>query len=154
MAAEMAGQANGEWVVSAYDHMTRPQGDAARILTQAHAMTDVTGFGLAGHLVGLCEASSCGAVLNLDAVPVMEGALELSQQGVRSSLFNDNRSIAPEVPIGGKADLLFDPQTAGGLLAAVSADDARNICDHLRAAGYPAAVIGVLSDTPGLRLQS
>ncbi len=39
-------------------------------------------------------------------------------------------------------------------LAAVSADDARNICDHLRAAGYPAAVIGVLSDTPGLRLQS
>ncbi|WP_170446756.1 selenide, water dikinase SelD [Ruegeria arenilitoris] len=154
MAAEMAGQTNGEWVVAAYDHMTRPQGDAARILAQAHAMTDVTGFGLAGHLVGLCEASNCGAVLNLDAVPVMEGALELSQQGVRSSLFNDNRSIAPEVPIGGKADLLFDPQTAGGLLAAVSADDARNICDHLRAAGYPAAVIGVLSDTPALRLQS
>ncbi|WP_170417871.1 selenide, water dikinase SelD [Ruegeria arenilitoris] len=154
MAAEMAGQANGEWVVAAYDHMTRPQGDAARILAQAHAMTDVTGFGLAGHLVGLCEASNCGAVLNLDAVPVMEGALELSQQGVRSSLFNDNRSIAPEVSIGGKADLLFDPQTAGGLLAAVLADDARNTCDHLRAAGYPAAVIGVLSDTPGLRLQS
>ena len=153
-AAEMAGLANGDWVLGAYSHMTQPQNEAADLLAAAHAMTDVTGFGLAGHLSGICEASGCGAVLDLNAIPVMEGALELIHQGVQSTLFPDNRAIAPELPTGGKADLLFDPQTAGGLLATVSPDEAGNICDQLRAAGYPAAVIGRLSTAPGLRLQS
>lgn len=154
MAAEMGGRASGLWVQKAYQHMTQPQGEAARILSKAHAMTDVTGFGLAGHLSGMCEASNCGAILDIDAVPVMDGALELSQQGVRSTLFQDNRAIAPELRTGGKADLLFDPQTAGGLLAAVSPDSASDICDQLNAAGYPAAVVGALTETDGLRLQS
>ncbi len=154
MAAEMAGEAAGEWIAKAFQHMTQPQGDAARILNGAHAMTDVTGFGLAGHLQGICEASACGATLDLDAIPIMAGALKLSEQGVRSTIFNDNRSAAPELPLGGKVDLLFDPQTAGGLLAAVPSDDALGICDDLRKAGYPAVVIGHMTDAPGLKLQS
>lgn len=154
MAAEMAGQAQGRWIQSAYQHMKKPQGEAARILTEAHAMTDVTGFGLAGHLGGMCEASKCGATLDLAAIPLMDGALELSTQGIRSTLFQDNRAIAPELQSTDKVDLLFDPQTAGGLLAAVSADDAEDIRDRLVAAGYPAAIIGQLTTTAGLRLQS
>ncbi len=154
MAAEMAGQADGAHVAAAFQQMIQPQGEASRILRGAHAMTDVTGFGLAGHLQGMCEASGCGAELTLDAIPVLPGAVELSDRGMRSTIYPDNRLIAPELPAGGKADLLFDPQTAGGLLAAVSADQADALCSELRAAGYPAAVIGHLSDAPGLRLQS
>ncbi|WP_424831057.1 selenide, water dikinase SelD [Ruegeria sp.] len=154
MAAEMAGQAEGAWVAEAYKHMTQPQGKAASILFKAHAMTDVTGFGLAGHLSGLCEASDCGATLDLTNIPVMDGAIALSERGIRSTIFADNRAIAPELPTGSKADLLFDPQTAGGLLAAVADDQAEHLCSQLRAAGYPAVVIGHLTDTAGLRFQS
>ncbi len=148
MAAEMAGLARGDWVSSAYAHMCQPQGEAARLLTGAQAMTDVTRFGLVGHLVGLCEASSVGAELDLAAIPVMEGALELSEKGVRSSLFDDNAAIAPALPTHGKAALLFDPQTSGGLLAAVAPDQADTIVAALREAGYPAARIGSLTETP------
>ncbi|TMV09650.1 selenide, water dikinase SelD [Ruegeria sediminis] len=153
MAAEMAGKAKGGWVAAAYDLMTLPQGGAAQILRCAHTMTDVTGFGLAGHLQGMCEASGCGAVLELDAVPLMQGALELSENGVRSTIFADNRALAPELPTGGKADLLFDPQTAGGLLAAVPSDQANRLMNELQDAGHTAAIIGRLTDTKSLNLQ-
>ncbi|MEX0277798.1 MAG: selenide, water dikinase SelD, partial [Ruegeria sp.] len=154
MAAEMAGQADGAWVAAAFDQMIQPQGEAARILANAHAMTDVTGFGLAGHLQGICEASGCGATLNIDAIPLMPGALDLSAQGVRSTIFDDNRRLAPELPNVGPARILFDPQTAGGLLAAVAADQAAGDLKDLKDAGYPAAIIGHLTDTPGLTIQS
>lgn len=154
MAAEMAGLANGAWVAEAFRQMVHPQSVASGILAGAHAMTDVTGFGLAGHLLGICEASDCGAELDLDAIPLMQGALELSAKGTRSTIFNDNRTIAPDLPSGDKVDLLFDPQTAGGLLAAVARDTAQRLCEDLRHAGYPAVVIGRLTDVPGLRLQS
>lgn len=151
MAAEMSGEARGDWVAAALPLMCQPQGAAARILSglharsRAHAMTDVTGFGLAGHLLGLCEASGLAATLDLKALPVMQGAAELSAGGIRSSLFEENRAIAPELPRGAQADLLFDPQTAGGLLAAVSPDAAADILAQLHSAGYPAARIGTLS---------
>jgi selenide, water dikinase len=152
MAAEMAGQARGEWVASALDHMTRPQGQASRILKDAHAMTDVTGFGLAGHLQGLAEASGCGADLDLTAIPTLPGAEPLAAQGVRSTLYADNRNLAPELSTGGKADILFDPQTAGGLLAAVSLEEADDLLTELHAAGYPAARIGVLTKAAALNV--
>ncbi len=141
MAAEMAGRARGDWVVAAWQQMTRPQGDAARILRGAHAMTDVTGFGLAGHLLGICEASGTGARLDLDAIPLMDGAEELARAGIRSSIFPDNRALAPELPEGGRAELLFDPQTAGGLLAAVAAEEADALVAALRASGHAAATV-------------
>lgn len=154
MAAEMAGRADGASVAKAYEIMTQPQGTASRILVDAHAMTDVTGFGLAGHLKGLCDASGCGAVLDLEAIPAMPGAEDLSDSGMHSTLFADNRSIAPELPSDGKAALLFDPQTAGGLLAAIAPDDADAVLEDLQNAGYPAVRIGSLTEAPGLRLQS
>ncbi|MFY0691613.1 MAG: selenide, water dikinase SelD [Paracoccaceae bacterium] len=146
MAAEMAGKARGDWIAKAFDQMTQAQGAAAGILSCAHAMTDVTGFGLAGHLKGLCEASGVAATLDLEAIPVMSGAIEMAQNGIRSSLFAQNRSVIPELPDGGKADLLFDPQTAGGLLAAVPQDRASDLVEQLRSEGYPAARIGRLTE--------
>ncbi|MEO9782067.1 MAG: selenide, water dikinase SelD [Sedimentitalea sp.] len=149
MAADMAGEAHGEWIVAALDHMVQPQSEASRILAGAHAMTDVTGFGIAGHLHGICEASGTGATLTLDAIQLMDGALEMADAGIRSTLFDDNRALVPDLPTGGIADLLYDPQTAGGLLAAVAATEADDLVTALRAAGYPAAQIGRLTNTVG-----
>ena len=149
MAAEMAGRARGEWIAAAYQQMCVAQGDAARVLAgRAHAMTDVTGFGLAGHLGGICEASNCGAALDMAAIPVMAGAVEMAEAGIRSSIFAENRALAPTLPAGGKSDLLFDPQTAGGLLAAVPADQAETVLKELHDAGCSGWRIGVLTDGP------
>jgi len=145
MAAEMAGQANGVDVIACLDLMVQDQAQASVILGKAHAMTDITGFGLAGHLRGLCDASGMGAVLDLEAIPLMGGALALSDAGVRSSLFDDNRIGAGPI-MGPGLDLLFDPQTAGGLLAAVSARSAKPAVKKLQDAGYTAAVIGEMTE--------
>lgn len=152
MAAEMAGTASGATVTGALAHMIQAQGPASQILSGAHAMTDVTGFGLAGHLQGMCAASGCGAKLDLDAVPLMDGAAELSNSGIRSTIFSDNTSLVPDLRSDGAAALLFDPQTSGGLLAAVAAEDADPLLQKLRDAGYPAARIGELTETSGLQL--
>lgn len=125
MAAEMMGVAKGEDVAAAYKWMQQPQGTEAGLLKKAHAMTDVTGFGLAGHLAGICEASGVAARLDMAAVPLMGGAKALASDGMRSSLFEDNRAGAGPVfgAQGALGDLLFDPQTAGGLLAAIAPKD-------------------------------
>lgn len=147
LAAEMRGQADGAVVAACHAHMVQPQARASAILSMAHAMTDVTGFGLAGHLAGICVASGLGAVVDLAAVPLLPGAASLAGQGVRSSLWSDNRGGAGPVlgaagPVG---DLMFDPQTCGGLLAAVPPDQAGQAITALTEAGYQAAIIGELT---------
>ncbi len=148
MAAEMAMQARGGDVVAALDSMMQCQAVAAGILQDAHAMTDVTGFGLAGHLLGICEASHCAAQLDLAAIPLLSGAEVLAEQGVRSTLYPDNFRFAERMmladPDSGRAALLFDPQTAGGLLATVAPGCADDKLSRLRAAGYQAERIGTL----------
>lgn len=148
LAADMVLQARGADVVAALDSMTQDQAVAAAILQDAQAMTDVTGFGLVGHLLGMCGASGCAAQLDLAAIPLLPGAEVLAEQGVRSTLYPDNFRVAAQVaiaePESGRAALLFDPQTAGGLLAAVAADCADDKLQQLQAAGYQARKIGVL----------
>ncbi|GGA00812.1 MULTISPECIES: selenide, water dikinase SelD [Salipiger] len=149
MAAEMQGLARGADVAAALASMTRPQQDAAEILRGAHAMTDVTGFGLAGHLHGICMASGKSAELNVNAIPRLPGAEALAAAGVRSTLYPKNRDAVPGLAADSPAaELLFDPQTAGGLLASVPDGAAR--VEELRALGYEAAVIGrIVGDWPG-----
>ena len=81
-------------------------------------------------------------------MPVMSGALDLSAQGVRSSLWAENRAALNGVQGADHAvfDLLIDPQTAGGLLASVDAQKADDIVKQLWVAGYPAVVIGEMTD--------
>lgn len=149
MAAEMQGRAKGAWVEAALAAMVQPQGDAAAVLGEAHAMTDVTGFGLLGHVLNICEASGTGARIEAEAVPLMEGALELSRDGIASTLLPSNRMLVPGLPAGPLVDLLFDPQTAGGLLAAVDPAGADTVVARLRSASYPAARIGELTEKAG-----
>lgn len=118
-------------------------------------MTDVTGFGLAGHLSGIGDASGTGAQLTLADIPVMTGAVALAQQGVHSTLLRDNIAGSGPVmgPMGAMTDLLYDPQTAGGLLAAVAAEEATDLVRQLQDAGYTqATIIGHVTDSAGITL--
>ena len=146
LAAEMQMRANGRHVAALLARMTQPQDDAARLLRPAHAMTDVTGFGLAGHLLAICRASQLRAEIDLAAIPLYDGAAELADAGIRSTAWAANLAAAPVTgATGPRGVLLHDPQTAGGLLAAVSPDQAEGCVAELRAQGHEAAIIGRLS---------
>lgn len=123
LAAEMQTKAHGDDVLACWQAMSASSGDAAKVLAPvAHAMTDVTGFGLAGHLSNICAASGVGAAIVLETLPVLRGAEGLARAGIRSSLWAQNRaSVTVTTPDTPRADLMFDPQTAGGLLAAIPA---------------------------------
>ncbi len=147
LAAEMQGRAKGRDVADMLRVMAKPQGDAAKVLAGAHAMTDVTGFGLAGHLMAICLASGVAAEVDLAAVPVYAGAEALAAAGHRSTIYQSNVDAAPVFgPDSAKAALLHDPQTAGGLLAAVAAEDAEALVARLRSRGHQAAVIGRVTE--------
>lgn len=154
LAAEMEKRAPGDWVEAALATMAQSQGDAARRLARtARAMTDVTGFGLAGHLARLADASGVTAAIALDDIPLYDGAEDLAEKGVRSTIWNSNRlAHAVDVPDTPRADLLFDPQTAGGLLAAVPPEDAPGLLDDIRAMGHRAEIIGELLPRTGVSL--
>jgi selenide,water dikinase len=137
-AAAMRGMAKARWIESALASMRMPSGDAARALVAAgaHACTDVTGFGLAGHLAEMIRASDNVMVdLHLDSLPVLPGAIELFAQGFASSLQPTNLRARHVIDGMDRAaghamiPLLFDPQTAGGLLAALPAD--ASLSDHM-----------------------
>lgn len=145
-AAAMRGMAKASWIEGALASMRTPSGDAARTLVAAgaHACTDVTGFGLAGHLAEMIRASDNVAVdLDLGALPVLPGAIELFAQGFASSLQPENLRARhlidgiERVSSHAKLPLLFDPQTAGGLLAALPHD--APISDDMTHIGFVSA---------------
>jgi len=150
LAAEMRGLAHGGDIAALLATLAKPQGDAAEILGDAHAMTDVTGFGLAGHLQAICRAAQVGARLDAQAIPVFAGAEGLAAQGIRSTVWNANRQASPVTGAGEdpRAVLLHDPQTAGGLLAAVASETAEARLQALIAVGHDAAIIGHVTEGP------
>lgn len=147
-AADMRGLAQGAWVVDATDSMCRSNKQAALILRDhgASACTDVTGFGLLGHLVEMAQASKVRVELQLDKVPTLAGATQLVGQGIFSSLQPanlrlkralENEEQALEHPV---YPLIFDPQTSGGLLASVPTDRVEACLQGLHAAGLLVSV--------------
>ena len=113
-----------------------------------HACTDVTGFGLLGHCCEMVENSDVTLHLDSAAVPLIAGAYEMAAMGIIPAGAYTNRDylqsriqIGDEVPEA-RADLLFDPQTSGGLLFAVAAADAEPLLAALRAEIPEAAIIG------------
>ncbi|WP_291295728.1 selenide, water dikinase SelD [Elioraea sp.] len=151
LAADMRGLARARWVQAAIRHMCVSNRRAAEVLAHhdVSAATDVTGFGLLGHLVEMTRASEVDARLILDRIPVLDGARESVGRGVFSSLQPQNVRLRRAVRDLDRAQalsdypLLFDPQTAGGLLASVPAARAEACIAALHEAGYAAAsVIG------------
>ena len=122
----------------------------------AHACTDVTGFGLLGHAAEMVEGTDIGYVVHAAAVPVFQPAVELVEQGVAPGGLGRNRDyrgamvdMGPTVAAPMR-ELLWDPQTSGGLLVALPAGRADGLIAALHAAGVMAAVIGeVTRDNPG-----
>ncbi|MHA7876899.1 selenide, water dikinase SelD [Roseivivax sp.] len=149
LAAEMLSAAPGRAVAQCWQMMCREQWSAAACLGEARAMTDVTGFGLIGHAVNIAAASGCGLRLELASVPLMPGAEALAQAGHHSSLYRENRRAAPHLPESPRHALLFDPQTAGGMLAALPPEATGPALAALREAGYPAEEIGTLTESVG-----
>jgi selenide,water dikinase len=152
-AADMRQRAKGRWITAALDAMLQSNRVAAQCLRryQATACTDVTGFGLLGHLVEMTRASGVDVELDLQQIPWLDGARETVAAGIFSSLQPQNvrlrRAIRnPDTVVTSPLyPLLFDPQTAGGLLASVPAERAGACLAELKALGYArAAVIGTV----------
>lgn len=162
LAAGMQGEALPAWTDAAMAAMQVLPFPAANCLVehQATACADVTGFGLLNHLLEMLRASKVAAVVDLDRVPALPGALEALAGGVRSTLHPANLAAAAPLLDGAAAvpqarlALLLDPQTAGGLLAGVPAARAAACLATLRAAGHAAAIIGqVTAGPPRVRLE-
>jgi selenide,water dikinase len=151
LAAHMRGLARGADVEAALSSMQRPLSAAASLLAPvARAMTDVTGFGLSGHLMSLLDASGMAARIDLARLPFLPGAEQLSGQGVRSSIWQSNAALDTRIERPGSpaSDLLHDPQTAGGLMAAIPEDQAGALLSALEAAGETASLIGYVEAGP------
>ncbi len=147
LAGHMAGSAPASVVADLLASMGRAQDTAARVLANAHAMTDVTGFGLLGHVQAICMASDLRAKIRSGDVPIYEGARALSQAGVHSSLLSANR--ADVATIGVDDPILCDPQTAGGLLAALPREAAQKAQASMADLGQQSWIIGTLEAGSG-----
>lgn len=169
-AADMRGQAQGVWVKEGIKAMLHSNQQASEVLFKygVKACTDVTGFGLAGHLMEMLQPVSCRARLHLEALPLLEGVVDVMERGFFSSLHEQNKQIDAKMQafidcsfqgrtfqegrsqegtsqehISILKEIVFDPQTAGGLLAGVPANNADACLDALKALSYShACVIG------------
>ena len=155
LAANMRGKARGRWLQAAIESMLLSCRTAGEVLGRhgAHACTDITGFGLAGHLLEMLGDTALDARIDLDALPILPGALETVETGILSTLQPKNERFAAQVEVGaglrerGEYALLFDPQTAGGLLAGVPRESVQACVAELKAHGYPdTAIIGEIED--------
>jgi selenide, water dikinase len=146
------GTAEPAWIDAAVRSMTTLNKTAAEVIVAnnwtVHSMTDITGFGLIGHAREMALASNVALRLYASRIPLLEGALECVRAGCIPGGLKANRDFAEclveyssRIPDEVKT-LLFDPQTAGGLLIAIAATEASELQKALSAAGVTAAEIG------------
>ena len=155
------GVAERAWVDAAIQSMTTLNKRAAELISDGefgvHAMTDVTGFGLIGHARELAFASDVALRLYVSKIPLIEGAIQCVHNGHIPGGLRNNRDFAEcqvQYDEGISEDLkalLFDPQTAGGLL--VSATDGSRLSEALNTAGILAAQVGAVLPNLKARIQ-
>ena len=150
--ADRIGEASAEAMKEAVDSMTTLNKTAAEISRRyrVDACTDVTGFGLLGHLHEMMDGRNSCSIFE-DQVPVMKNALQYAYEFYLTAAAQKNRNYLAEhvhfadVPFA-MEEVLFDPQTSGGLLLAVHPDDAQDMAAEMNRAGLPAAVIGEITE--------
>jgi selenide,water dikinase len=151
------GKARSEYVSAAVAAMCELNRKAAEICLRfnIHTMTDITGFGLVGHALEVCKSSNISVHIDHRRLPVLPGALEYSRAGFCAGGLNSNReffseqihfveTVPPEF-----IDLVFDPQTSGGLLAFVQPAESPQLIDALQQSGIAAAEIGYSTEFAG-----
>lgn len=163
LAAHMRAGCPADAFASLIDGMLQSSADAVRVAATfgVKAATDVTGFGLAGHLVEMLQASGCSASLNLETLPLLPGAEAQFRRGLESTMAPANRDLVEgylDCEAGAndswRRSALFDPQTSGGLLLAAQPADADGLVEALHDAGYPHATgIGKVEAGAGARLR-
>jgi selenide,water dikinase len=150
LAAWMRGECRADWFTALVDNMLISNQRAAEIFAGhgVEACTDVTGFGLAGHLLEMLDASGVSAELIANAIPLHVGFNDVVAKGIVSTLHGDNARSACRVATPGEPPAwLFDPQTSGGLLAAVTPTLVPTILRELKQSGYDsAALIGTIRE--------
>ncbi len=166
LAADMRYKARHRWIDAALKQMLISNRQAAECFIQhkATACTDITGFGLAGHLFEMLTPGNVELEVSLLDLPALDGALETIRQGILSSLHNDNSLLSRNI-VNSEAfvndpryELMFDPQTAGGLLASVPESEAEDCIRQLRECGYKQAkaigrVANIAAEVPALILK-
>ena len=120
---------------------------------QVHCCTDITGFGLAGHAMEMAKGSKKTFVIYAEKLPVLSGAREYAEMGLIPAGAYRNREFLEkdmESRISGwREDLLFDPQTSGGLLLAMPPEDAAGLMGRLSGLELPSAVVGEVTEEKG-----
>ena len=162
LSAAKQGKADPAWVAGATDSMLRLSRHASHLAREAglSAATDVTGFGLVGHLWEMAERSGVAVSLEAGRVPLLLGARECSAMGVHTGGEGRNREwVGAHAAIDASVDadvaaLLFDPQTSGGLLLAASLERAAAMEAAFKRDGEPLYRIGVASEgVPAIRVE-
>ena len=163
LAALMQAKMRGEYFLPLMETMLVSNKIALELILKHNvsAVTDVTGFGFAGHLLEMLSASRLAADIQLETIRTIQGATELVDAGIESTLAPENRWRESQVEIAGdlsndaRYKLLSDPQTCGGLLLGVRPESESAILDVLANAGFAdAAVVGTVveSETPAIRV--
>jgi len=142
--------------------MTTLNRKAAELMTEAanvHACTDITGFGFIGHALEMAEGSGTGMRINAASVPIFAGIRPLVEaEIVPGGLLRNRRFREPQLEIGPDCpgwlvDVLFDPQTAGGLLISLPPAEAKDLLEKMHAAGIPeAAIVGEVIAGPAVKI--
>ena len=151
--ADMLSKAGQDLIYSLMTTLNKAARDAM-VKYDVHACTDVTGFGLIGHTYEMASGSDTEITLNVNDIDLIPEALELARMGILPAGMYRNRTYAEHaVDAGGtelaKQDMLYDPQTAGGLLIAVAEKDADALMNDLRDAVPSAQRIGYVSEYQG-----
>ena len=149
LAADMRQKAKGFWIYGALESMLLSNRVAASLIYEydATACTDITGFGLLGHMVEMIRPSGVDVDVNMNLLPVLDGAEETIEMGILSSLQPANvrlrRAIRnhEQAAQSNRFPLVFDPQTSGGLLASVPSSKAEACVRELHEAGFTAAAV-------------
>jgi selenide,water dikinase len=146
------GEAKPAWIDAATESMTTLNAKAADIAMngkfRVHAATDITGFGLVGHLREMAQGSGVSVRIHANRIPLLQGALDCVRLGFIPGGLNANRDFA-ECMVGYEGNIpaeiktmLFDPQTAGGLLLSVAGEDGDALLAALQVEDVPAIEIG------------
>jgi selenide,water dikinase len=152
-----AGKASKELIARVTKYMATLNKKTSELMqeVEVHACTDITGFGFIGHACQMAQSSQTGMKINSSSIPVFKEAEEFAKAGLRPGGLNRNREFYGKMVTFSKQipeyiqDILFDPQTSGGLLISLAHEESELLVDKLKKAGImEAAIVGEITSKP------